>query len=127
MSRSAVVTFCFWLVLAFVTWNVVFDRRVATAAVAFTREQTGHRQRGQPITSIADGFSPQVRTAALRATLWAGGIAALGVLVSLSAARWLRRPPQQAPPRPPEAGKTNAALARRSRSRQAPKAEAQPR
>ena len=102
MNRSGVVTFCLWLVFGFVTWNVVFDRRVAVAAVAFTREQTHNREQGLPTLSIADGFSPNVRTAAVDATAWAGGLTALGLLLSVAAARSLRRPPQQAPPRPPD-------------------------
>ena len=96
MNRSGALTFCLWLVFGFVTWNVVFDRRVAVAAVAFTREQTQNRDQGLPTVSIDEGFSPNVRTAAVDATAWAGGLTALGLMLSVAAARLLRRPPQQA-------------------------------
>jgi hypothetical protein len=70
-----------WLVFAFVTWNVVFDREVAVAGLAFTRDQVVRYQQGQPVTSIDEGFSPHVRAAALRASGWAGAVLALGVAV----------------------------------------------
>jgi hypothetical protein len=104
VDRRSLAAFCLWLVFGFVTWNVVFDRRVAVAAVAFTREQTRSHEQGLPTVSIADGFSPKVRTAAVDATAWAGGLTALGLILSVAAARSLRRPPPPAPPRPPEAG-----------------------
>ena len=91
MSRSAVVAFLLWLVFGFVTWNVVFDRRVAIAGAAFTREQTLNHQQGRPLVSIDDGFSPGVRAAAVRATLWAGGLTAIGMIVSFVAGRSRRR------------------------------------
>jgi hypothetical protein len=70
-----------WLVFAFGTWNVVFDREVAVAGLAFTRDQVVRYQQGQPVTSIDEGFSPHVRAAALRASGWAGAVLALGVAV----------------------------------------------
>ena len=85
MSRPFLLAFSFWLVLGFVSWNVVFDRRVAVAAVAFTREQTLNHQQGRPLVSIDEGFSPEVRAAAGHATLWAGVIVAIGAVISLTA------------------------------------------
>ena len=85
MSRSVLLTFSFWLALGFVSWNVVFDRRVAAAALAFTRAQTLDHQHGRPTVSIDDGFSPRVRDAAVTASLWAGAIVAIGAAVSLTA------------------------------------------
>jgi hypothetical protein len=97
-SERSLAAFCFWLVFGFVAWNVVFDRRVAVAAVAFTREQTLNHQQGRPLLSIDDGFSPSVRSAAMGAAQWAGGLTALGLILSLAAARALRRPPLPVPP-----------------------------
>jgi hypothetical protein len=97
MKRS-VALFCLWLVFGFVTWNVVFDRRVAVAGVAFTREQTLNHQEGRPLVSIDEGFSPSVRAAAFGAALWASSLTALGVILSLAAARMLRRPGPAVPP-----------------------------
>jgi hypothetical protein len=90
MTRAAVVVFSFWLVLAFVTWNVIFDRHVSVAAVAFTREQTGNHLAGRPLVSIDDGFTPQVQAAAARASRWAGAIVALGAFAAWRAGRSVR-------------------------------------
>ena len=67
-----------WLVFAFVTWNVVFDRAVADAGVQFTRDQILRHQQGAPVESIALGFSPHVGRAALKASLYAGIVLACG-------------------------------------------------
>lgn len=91
VDKRRLVAFCLWLVFGFVTWNVVFDRRVAVAAVAFTREQTVHHQQGAPTVSIDNGFSPRVRTAAVDATAWAGGLTVLGLILSAAAGRSFRR------------------------------------
>jgi hypothetical protein len=79
MRRRGVVV-ALWCVFAFVAWNVIFDRLVATAAVEYTREQVIRHQDGQPLTSIHQGFSPHVREAALRASLWTSPIVAAGAL-----------------------------------------------
>lgn len=79
-----------WLVFAGVAWNVIFDRLVWTAAMAFTREQVVRYQNRQPLTSIHDGFSPEVGTAALQATLWTLPIVGVGAAAVAFGAR--RRP-----------------------------------
>ena len=73
------------------------------------------------LTSAAGYFVEVSPTGADRTNVT--GTATLG----MAAARTFRRQLPPVPGRPPEAGKTNTALARRSRSRQDPKAEAQPR
>jgi hypothetical protein len=97
MTRPHAGLICCWILFGFVTWNVVFDRRVAVAGLAFTREQTLNHEQGRPLVSIEDGFSPSVRAAALAATAWAGGLTALGIAVSLVAARTIPRA-HSAPP-----------------------------
>ena len=77
MTRPRVVLLL-WLVCAFVVWNVVFDRYVAIAAIEFTRDQVLRYDRGDTLTTIHDGFSPQVRGAALAASLWVTPIVAAG-------------------------------------------------
>jgi hypothetical protein len=74
------VAIALWCVFAFVTWNVIYDRLVAVAAVEFTRDQITRHQTGQPVTSIHEGFSPRVREAALEASLWTTPILAAGAL-----------------------------------------------
>ena len=78
MRRGAVIAL--WIVFAFVTWNVIFDRQVAHAAVEFTREQIIRYQQGQATISIDVGFTPRVSGAALRASLWTAPILVAGAL-----------------------------------------------
>ena len=81
MTRVRLVA-VLWAVFAFVTWNVIFDRRVQVAAEEFTVEQVVRHQNGSPTVSIHDGFSPRVRDAALRATLWVVPILGVGALTT---------------------------------------------
>jgi hypothetical protein len=70
-----------WLAFSFVTWNVVFDRQVATAALDYTQEQVGRYDRGEPTARIDEGFAPRVRRAALIASIPATLILVAGALV----------------------------------------------
>jgi hypothetical protein len=72
-----------WAVFAFVTWNVVFDRRVYEASVAFTRQQIGMFQAGRPVSSIDTAFRPQVRRAAWEASAWGGSVLAAGFVLTM--------------------------------------------
>jgi hypothetical protein len=98
MTRSAITAFSFWLLLAFIVWNVRFDRSVSLAAVAFTREQTLNRQQGRPLVSIDAAFSPAVRAAAVGAGAWAGTIVALGAILVAVQGRAARRGDRRSPP-----------------------------
>jgi len=80
MSRLAVGS-ALWLAAAFVVWNVIFDRLVSDAAVAFTRDQIRREQQAMPLTPIQVGFSPQVRQAAWSASLWTSPVIGAGVLL----------------------------------------------
>jgi hypothetical protein len=75
--RLAVVL---WLIFVFVTWNVVFDRAVADAGLQFTRDQILSYQQGASVDSIAAGFTPHLRRAALKASVYAGIVLACGGL-----------------------------------------------
>jgi hypothetical protein len=77
-----------WVVFAFVTWNVVFDRQVYIAAVHFTQQQIERYQQGQPVSSIAAAFSPRVGDAAVHASLWGGSLLAAGLLLTFLAGRY---------------------------------------
>lgn len=83
MLKHRHTVICLWLGFAFVTWNVVFDREVAVAGVAFTREQVLRYQQGQHVSSIDDAFSPYVRGAALTASAWAVGVLTCGAVLLL--------------------------------------------
>jgi hypothetical protein len=86
MTRVGAVA-ALWAVFAFVTWNVLFDRRVSLAAEEFTQAQIVRYQNGTATISIHDGFSPQVRVAALQATLWVVPILGVGALMTFVAYR----------------------------------------
>jgi len=79
MNRLS-VAIALWAAFAFVTWNVIYDRYVAVSAVEFTRQQVLSYERGEPLTSIPDGFTPRVRDAAWRATLLVTPIVAGGAI-----------------------------------------------
>jgi hypothetical protein len=85
MTRPRVVA-GLWLACAFVTWNVIFDRLVATSALDFTRTQVVRHQRSEPLASIHDGFTPSIRASAARASLWT-----LPVVIAGGAAVFLSR------------------------------------
>jgi hypothetical protein len=89
MTRVGLIA-SLWAVFAFVTWNVLFDRRVNLAAETFTREQIVRHHSGSPTVSIHDGFSPQVRVAALQATLWVVPILGVGALMTFVSYRRIR-------------------------------------
>ena len=76
-----------WITFAFVTWNVVFDRGVADAAVELSRDQIARYQQGLPVASIDARFRPRVRRAAVTATLYAAAILACGVVAVMLADR----------------------------------------
>jgi hypothetical protein len=75
-----------WAIAVFVTWNAVFDREVAVAAIEFTRDQILRYDRGEAVHTIEGAFRPQVAHAAVVATVWAalvlaGGLALRRVIV----------------------------------------------
>ena len=89
MTRIALVA-ALWAAFAFVTWNVIFDRHVMASAVEFTRDQVLRHQNGEVLIPIHEGFSPHVRAAALRATLWVAPIIMVGALTIVLTSRRLR-------------------------------------
>jgi hypothetical protein len=88
VKRAAVAL---WLALTIVTWNVVFDREVWTAADRFTRESVERYQRGETVPTINEAYRPTIRIAARRASLWASGVLALGAAALVVGVRSSRR------------------------------------
>jgi hypothetical protein len=72
------VAIALWTAFAFVTWNVVYDRYLALAAVEFTRQQILAYERGGPLTSLHESFRPRVREAAWRASLLVSPVTIVG-------------------------------------------------
>jgi hypothetical protein len=56
-----------WVALTVVTWNVVFDRAVWTAAERFTNDNLERYQRGEPVPTINEAYRPAIRVAAVHA------------------------------------------------------------
>jgi hypothetical protein len=81
-----------WVIVAFVTWNVVFDREVAVAAIEFTREQILRYDQGEPVRTIEGVFRPQVGRAALVATVSSALVVGGGLVVRRLVGRFRRRP-----------------------------------
>jgi hypothetical protein len=85
--RARRVALICWAAFAFVTWNVVFDRHVYLAAVQFTQQQIVRYQNGESVRSIDASFTPRLSDAARRASLWAGSVLAVGVILAFVAGR----------------------------------------
>jgi hypothetical protein len=85
------VAVALWLALTIVTWNVVFDREVWTAAERFTRDNVERYQRGEAVPTINEAYRPSIRIAARRASLWAGGVLVLGAVAMVVGGRSSRR------------------------------------
>ena len=81
-----------WILFAFVTWNVVFDRAVTTAALGFTREQIVRYQQGASTASMDTAFRPRVRQAVLTASAYSGAVLLAGLLLIRFANRNPRHP-----------------------------------
>jgi len=79
--RQRRVAAALWLAFAFVTWTVMFDRSVADAAHAFTRDQIERYDEGAAVVPIEVGFSPHLWSAALHASLYAGAVLLCGAVV----------------------------------------------
>jgi hypothetical protein len=89
--RGAVAAWLLWIAFAFVTWNVAFDRYVFVAAAQFTREQVLRHERGEPVSSIEEGFAPELNRAFWRASAWGSAVLGVGTCLTYWAARRVRR------------------------------------
>ena len=87
MSKTARIALGLWILLAIVVFNVTFDWQVRTANHAFVRSQIVRHQQGQPTLTIAEGFRPMVRQAALDSSRWLVVIAVAGTGLTLVAAK----------------------------------------
>lgn len=79
--KSRRIEIACWGLFAFVTWNVAFDREVALAGREFAREQIVRDERGEPVQTLDQAFTPRVHAAALMATGWTALVAAAGTAV----------------------------------------------
>jgi hypothetical protein len=87
MTRQARFAIGLWLLLAVAVFSVMFDWQTRVAAHQFVQAQVARHQRGEPLISINDGYTPMVRAAAARAAVWLVAIAAAGTAATLVASR----------------------------------------
>ena len=76
-----------WCALGFVVFNVRFDWRTRQVAHDFAFEQLVNYQQNRPRVTINEGYRPRMRAEARRAALWAGLIAATGIVGTVMARR----------------------------------------
>jgi hypothetical protein len=89
MTRSARVRLAaaLWIALAFVVWNVIFDRVLVVAGRRYSAEARGAFLSGQPYLRIDDAMRPAARHGVKVASLAGGAIAVGGLLAVKFAAR----------------------------------------
>jgi hypothetical protein len=87
VSRGQRVALALWAAFAFVTWNVVFDRHVYVTSVRYTQEQIRRHDRGERVSSIEEAFTPELGSAARRATMWSVAVLGVGVVLVLFLSR----------------------------------------
>jgi len=87
MTRQLRWALGLWAVLAVVVFNVVFDWQTRIAGLEFAGTQAGRHASGQPLPTINEGFTPMVRAAAVRGSVWFGLILGTGVVATAAASR----------------------------------------
>lgn len=77
-----------WLVFAFLVWNVIFDRLIVLAGRRYSHDATVHFRTTGTYLLIDDVMRPAIRHGALVASISAGAIVLVAlILIRLAAAR----------------------------------------
>jgi hypothetical protein len=87
LRRSAKLAAALWLVLAFVVWNVVFDRVLVVAGRAYSHAAVMSLREGHGYVHIDDWMRPAIVHGLRVASLTALGIAAFGLIAVAVASR----------------------------------------
>jgi hypothetical protein len=87
LRHSAKLAGALWLVLAFVVWNVVFDRVLVLAGRRYTHVAATATREGHPYVLINDWMRPAVSYGVRVASVTAIGIAAFGLIAVVVASR----------------------------------------
>jgi hypothetical protein len=69
----------FWIVMAVVVWNGLYDLRITLGVRDHLMKQALHDAGRGPAVTLADDMDATVKDAVLVATLWAGIILAAGL------------------------------------------------
>lgn len=89
--RRIITAVVLWVVLAFLVWNVIFDRIIVLAGRRYSYDATLAFRAGHYL-HIDDVMRPAISHGVRVASLWAGGIVVVGlVLIRLAVARDGRR------------------------------------
>ena len=76
-----------WVVLAFLVWNVVFDRMLVVAGRRYSHAAAVAARRGESFLRIDDWMRPAINRAAVVASGTAAIVGGLGLLAVALAAR----------------------------------------
>jgi hypothetical protein len=87
LRHSAKLAAALWLVLAFVVWNVVFDRVLVLAGRRYSYAATMAVREGRAYVHIDDWMRPAIAHGVRVASLTAFGIAAFGLIAVAVASR----------------------------------------
>jgi hypothetical protein len=87
LRHSAKLAAALWLVLAFVVWNVVFDRVLVLAGRRYTHAAAIAVREGHPYLRIDDWMRPAVSRGVRLASATALGIAVFGLTAVVIASR----------------------------------------
>ena len=77
----------FWIVMAVVVWNGLYDLRISLGVRDHLMKQALHDAGRGPAVTIADAMDATVKDAVLVATLWAGVILAAGLVTVVMLSR----------------------------------------
>lgn len=90
-SRLVRFAVAFWLALAVVTWNVVFEREIDAAEGRYVQMQAEHSQGRGPAVTIPGVMDAAIRHGLWLASGWAMALAGAGLALTLVTARVARR------------------------------------
>ena len=95
--RPVITAVVLWVVLAFLVWNVIFDRIIVLAGRRYSYDATLAFRAGHYL-HIDDVMRPAIAHGVRVASVWAGVLLAGGlVLIRLAAARETRRRGEKLP------------------------------
>jgi 4-hydroxybenzoate polyprenyltransferase len=90
-SRLVRFAIAFWLALAVVIWNAVFDREIDAAQVRYVQMQAEHSQGRGPAVTIPGVMDAAIRHGLWLASGWALALAGTGLALTLVTARVARK------------------------------------
>jgi hypothetical protein len=86
-TRSVKLAAVLWLVLAFLVWNVVFDRMLVLAGRRYSHAAAVAARQGEPYLTIDDWMRPAIHQAVIAASGSAALVGAIGLMGLTLAAR----------------------------------------